>query len=97
MHLSDRTHHVICECSSVEHTIRFIHDPEDREIYTEVFLWKYRFFKRLWVGIKYIFGYKSRYGHWDCTVMTHAQAVKLRDYLDRCVEESSLYGADNEY
>jgi hypothetical protein len=36
------------------------------ELYTSIFLAQHRsIFRRIWVGIKYVFGYKSRYGHWD--------------------------------
>jgi len=93
----DSIHHSICECSSIEHTLRFMHNKESGEIYTEVFLWKHKFLKRLWVGIKYIFGYKCQYGHWDCTMMYHKETIKLRDYLDKCIKENKLYRENNEH
>jgi hypothetical protein len=51
----------------------------------------------LWVGIKYIFGYKCQYGHWDCTMMYHKETIKLRDYLDKCIKENKLYRKNNEH
>lgn len=59
-----------CECGSPEHTLVFRYNEEDNELYTMVFLNQYRnIFKRIWVAIKYIFGYKSKYGDWDCFVL----------------------------
>jgi hypothetical protein len=73
-----------CACYSSEHTLKFTWDDEDNEIYTEVFLRQYRnFFKRIWIAIKYIFGYKCRYGHWDCFVLQNKDAQRLKCLLDK--------------
>ena len=65
--------YLTCECGSDEHTLRFSVDVSTSrnelfngcvELYTSVFLNQYRSFgHKLWVGIKYVCGYKSRYGH----------------------------------
>lgn len=73
-----------CECHSPEHTLRFAWDDEDNQIYTEVYLSQYRnFFKRLWVALKYVFGYRCKYGHWDCFLMQSKDAERLRALLDK--------------
>ena len=82
-----KTHHLICECGSAEHTVRFMHDPEDASFYIDIFLYENKFLNRLWIGLKYIFGYKCQYGHWDCAMMYHEEAAKLRDYLIKSIEE----------
>jgi hypothetical protein len=71
----------VCECSSDEHTLRFILD--DYCIYTDVYLndWQ-NCYTRLWVGIKYIFGYKCKYGHWDCFMMNPEDIPRFRKMLD---------------
>lgn len=86
----DGSHYFECACYSEEHTIKFVldKDPEDPEIYVSVFLNQYRsWWKRLWVGIKYIFGYKCMYGHWDNWIMKDEDAQRLIDmcneYLNR--------------
>lgn len=77
-----KNHFVVCACSSSEHTVRFIHSEHDKELYTEVYLNNHRsFFKRVWVAIKYICGYTSKYGHFDCALFTKDEAQKLRDFL----------------
>lgn len=78
------TQHFDCACHSPEHTLRFAWDDEDNEIYTEVYLRQYRnFFKRMWVAIKYVFGYTCKYGHWDCFIMQPKDAQRLKDMLGK--------------
>lgn len=82
--MSDLKHHfLICQCSSSEHTLQFICDPDEKEIYTQVFLNQHRsFFKRVWVSIKYIFGYKCRYGHWDTFIMRSEDLEKIKVIIE---------------
>lgn len=68
---------LICDCNSCEHQIVIRHDKEDNLIYCDVHLVKYGFFRRLIFGIKYIFGYKSRYGSWDEFVFKPEHADKI--------------------
>ena len=86
----DGTEYFECQCGSDEHTLKFILDldenaePRIPELYTSVFLNHYQtWYKRLWVGIKYIFGYKSKYGHWDCFTMKHEDADRLINMVTR--------------
>lgn len=56
-----------CICFSDEHTLRFLFDEKDNTLYTTIFLHQYRnIIKRIWIAIKYTFGYRCKYGHWDC-------------------------------
>lgn len=73
-----RTEFFECICATEEHTIRFKLDTDDTELYASVFLNQYRgFFGRLWIAIKYLFGYKCKYGHWDCTELRPEDADRL--------------------
>ena len=57
---------LMCDCGSTEHNIIVRYDEEDKIVYCDIHLNNYRsFISRLKHGIKYIFGYKSRYGDWD--------------------------------
>lgn len=59
-------------------------DDEDNSVYSTVFLNQYHgFFKRVWVALKYIFGYKCRYGHFDCFIMRPEDAYRLKTILDK--------------
>lgn len=85
----DGTEYLECACHSDEHTLRFILslDEYGPEIYTSVFLGDYPWgWKRIWTGIKYLFGYKSKYGHWDCFQMRPEDAERLKAMLDKLIE-----------
>lgn len=83
---------IICGCESPEHQIIFAHEKIENkghphyedDFYVEVHLHQYRsFFKRLWVAVKYVFGYHCKYGHWDTTIFTKEDATKLKDFLEK--------------
>ena len=91
---------IVCECESVEHQIIFAYFPEyedDREVYMSIYLHPtYGFFRRLWAAIKYIFGHRSIYGHFDDVIISQKDShklVKILKYLDpdvfkNCAQES---------
>jgi len=73
---------LICECNSLEHQIIFWYDKDEKELYCEPHLSSYNnFFKRLILGIKYIFGYKSKFGNWDETIFKPEELNKLYKHL----------------
>lgn len=77
-------HFVVCACSSSEHTLRFVYDRSEDEMYTEVQLVQHQsLIQRLKIAIKYVFGYTSRYGAWDCTLLSKSEANKLKHFLNR--------------
>lgn len=75
---------MICDCHSLEHQVIFWFDEEDGFLYCEPHLTTHRgFFQRLLYGLKYAFGYKSRYGAWDSTIFKEKDLKKLRNYLKK--------------
>ena len=72
----------ICTCHSLEHQVIFWKDNDDGEVYINVHLSKHGFFRRLVHGIKYIFGYSSRYGNWDEFIFKPEDLKKLKEFLD---------------
>jgi hypothetical protein len=73
-----------CQCYSDEHTLKFVIDDEECELYASVFLHQYRnIFKRIWVAIKYVFGYKCKYGHWDCFMMQDEDIDRFKQLGDK--------------
>jgi len=99
MVMLDGTEFFECSCGSDEHTLRFILDfdslndgtdsdyPPYPEIYTSVFLNHYdAWYRRLWRGIKYIFGYKSKHGHFDSFSMRPGDIPRFREMLDKFEE-----------
>mgnify|MGYP001767292369 CR=1 FL=1 len=79
----DGTHYFECSCGSDEHTLRFTLNKEDGELYTSVFLNDWLpWYKRLWRAFRYVFGYKCKFGHWDCWIMRREDVDKLRALID---------------
>lgn len=76
----------ICACNSAEHQMIFNPDPLDEKlIYVEINLVRKSFIDRLIYGIKYIFGYQSKYGAFEEIVLNKDHAEQLREascYLD---------------
>lgn len=86
----DGTHYFDCHCGSAEHTLRFVMNKEDNELYTEIYLNQWRQpWKRIWVAIKYIFGFKCRYGHWDCWTLDPEEVKRLRDMCNEFIENNN--------
>lgn len=75
--------YVECACHSPEHLIKFsrFKDDEDKEVYLHVFLTNDGFFKRVIKGLKYIFGYKCRYGHFSEIVLNETAQKQIVDFL----------------
>jgi len=77
-----------CQCTSSEHTLKFIYDEEDKELYTSIYLCQYRnIFKRIGIAVKYIFGYKCRYGEWDCFLFKNEDIKELQKLLEKIINE----------
>jgi hypothetical protein len=76
---------IICSCGSVEHQVIIRVIKGEPEVYLTIHLQQYKsFWKRLWVGLKYAFGYTSRYGEWDEIILDKSHATAFRrvsDYL----------------
>jgi len=71
----------ICSCGSLEHQMYFWYEEEDKLFYTEVHLTGRSFLGRLKYGIKYIFGYKSRFGAWDEFIFDSEAEKQLLEFL----------------
>ena len=72
-----------CQCHTPEHTIRLVIDPEYGDLHLEVFLGDNVWYMRIWKAIKYVFGYKCRYGHYDCTLLKPEDYERLEHLMKR--------------
>ena len=84
--------YIECQCGIIEHMLRFSYDwhpdPRYAEIYIDVHLNQYYgFFRRFWYGLKYILGFKSKWGHFDETVIDRKKTIELRDFLNEWIEK----------
>ena len=80
----------VCSCGSLEHLIQLkMFDCDPNELYLSVHLVIYNsFFKRIWVSLKYIFGYKCRYGHFDEFIFRKQDVVGLKNFLGYFLDKS---------
>ena len=75
---------VECNCHSDEHRAFFGMFDERDLIYMHIFLTDYdNLFVRIWKAIKYIFGYKCKYGHWDEFLLSKKEAGELIEMLNQ--------------
>lgn len=72
----------ICQCNSIEHQLIFSYFPDDKEIYVTVHLRPHNFFRRIVEGIRYIFGYKCIYGHFDEFIFKKEDADRLQGVVN---------------
>jgi len=82
-----RTELFICECHYVAHQMIISYDDNDDdgwdEVNVEIHLSNYLgFWKRLYHGIRYIFGYRSSYGDFDGLTINPDDADKLQTVVD---------------
>ena len=90
-----------CQCCCNEHVLKLWLDSEPIDpkdpwtgiIYASVFLARDVWYKRLWYGLKYIFGHKSKFGAFDEILLREEDYDRLRSMLD---ESEKLYKASRE-
>jgi hypothetical protein len=74
---------LLCDCSSDEHQMIVRWDNDDKEVYVSIHLANCKgFWKRLWAGLKYAFGHKSRYGEFDEIILRKEDADNLQKVVD---------------
>jgi valyl-tRNA synthetase len=93
---TERYHYFDCTCGDASHTLRFTFEEGDESwppsLYTEVQLSDYPgFWRRLWRGVRYVFGHKSRYGYWDCTLIQEHEIPRLQALLSQYQEALDKY------
>lgn len=77
----------ICSCHNVEHQLIFSYFPKEGYVYVNIHLVPDVWYKRIWYTIKYIFGYKCKYGCFDEFAFNCDDYPKLEqivNYLKEC-------------
>lgn len=75
--------HFECDCNSDEHRISIAFDIENKEAFLSTFLPRVGIFKRLYHAVKYVFGYASKYGQFEETILSHQKIKELRRIIDQ--------------
>ena len=84
----------VCDCGDVSHQFIVSWYPDDEdwndELYIQVHLnQSMGFWKRLWHSIKYVFGYKCRFGAFDEILLNKNDAKRLQAELNAFTEGKS--------
>ncbi len=73
---------LICACGSKEHQIIIQKDDDCTDfVYMTIHLAPLSFFKRLKLGIKYIFGYRSIYGEFEEFIFDRSHVKSLKKLI----------------
>ena len=78
---------LICACSSDEHQIILHKDEEDKVVYCTIHLVKLSFWNRLLAAIKYVFGYKCKYGNFEEIILDKRHVNKLENLVNFLKDE----------
>ena len=54
----------------------------DGDIYVSMFLSELPLFKRIILAIKYIFGYKCKYGHYEEIILDRSNIKELKEIIE---------------
>lgn len=75
---------LICQCESAEHQLSFawIGDEKFGDVYVGVYLSPLSLWQRIKNGVKYIFGYRSKYGDFDDMIIKREDVWKLERIVE---------------
>lgn len=71
----------ICECNSFDHQVIYWYSDDYKALYVYVHLAPRQFWTRLRYAVRYLFGYKSRFGAWDELIFDSENFDKLYGFL----------------
>jgi len=83
--MKDKVGFFECECHSPEHVMHWflLADLEWPEVYATFMLDpEHNIFKRAWKAVKYVFGYRSKFGHFDEFCLQLGDADRLIGVLE---------------
>lgn len=89
---------VLCQCENAEHQLIFraFKDDVDPWVYVSIHLCKLPFWKRLYNGVKYIFGHRSMYGDFDEIILTSDHCKQLQKVVRYLAVNHSLKKGDKQ-
>ncbi len=75
---------IVCECGLSEHQflLALYEWGDEVEVFMEPHLATYQnFFERVKTAIRYVFGYRCKYGEWDCVELGEKQLQQMLDFI----------------
>jgi hypothetical protein len=79
--LNEQFLYIECGCGSLEHNLQFRAFNDDREIYCHTFLSHRKFRDRIIPALKYIFGYKCKYGHFEEIILDVNSQMQIMTFI----------------
>lgn len=81
----------VCDCGDVSHQFIVSWYPDDEDwndlLYFQVHLNQSNgFWRRLWDAIKYVFGFKCRFGSFDEILVNKYDAKRLKNSLEKFIK-----------
>lgn len=85
----------VCECSDITHQMLYTDFPNADGSYDVAYLEIHMaqsepWYKRIWIAIKYVFGYRTKYGHWDTILFKDADLIRFRNALNKSIKNRGL-------
>lgn len=77
-----------CSCYSPEHYILVTFNKEEKEVYFNYFLETQKWYKRILIGIKYIFGFRSKFGHFG-EIIIDEKNTKVFKKIIKCISDEA--------
>ena len=79
--MKEKKNLVLMSCCSLEH--QMVISLNRGLVVVQIHLVNYRnVFQRIWVGLRYICGYKTKYGHWDEMILDISHVQQLETTLE---------------
>jgi len=80
---------VTCACHSAEHNLQLAYydDADDWELFVSVHLVSRGLLSRLWTAIRYVFGYRCRYGEWEELLIGTRDAREVIEFLQAYLDK----------
>ena len=79
----DDTLFIVCNCGLPEHQFAITEDKEEDWYYMNVHLSTGNFWNRLIVAVKYLFGYRCKYGEFEEIIIDRDQANRITRFLTK--------------
>jgi len=73
---------IICGCGDTSHHLIFTPDEEDPEVWLYYQLDLKPWYKRIFLGFKYIFGFQSKYGMYGELLINETNIDKFEEIID---------------
>jgi len=86
----------VCRCYSIEHS--FVVSADEDDLFIEVHLSSAPFWVRLKNAVRYVLGYKSKWGDFEEILLSPCQALDLGDKIVEWAQgESSVFLPNDVY